>query len=165
MSLHGDLIEQAEHLATRERGKPRQASLRRAVSAAYYALFHMLISDGAIKLVPGSPDRLRARAQRAFSHVEMRNACEQFAKSANTLSRLLIPPLEAELQSVAKAFVELQLQRHLADYDLTETFDRIEVLRIIDKAKTAVADWNKVRNQPNANVFLAALLLNSRWNR
>ena len=111
MSLHGDLIEQAEHLATRERGKPRHASLRRAVSTAYYALFHMLISEGALKLIPGSPDHLRARAQRAFSHVEMRNACEQFVKSANTLSRLLIPPLEGELQSVAKAFVELQQQR------------------------------------------------------
>jgi hypothetical protein len=69
------------------------------------------------------------------------------------------------LQAVAKAFVELQQQRHLADYDLTEIFDRIDVLRIIEKTKTAMSDWNKVRNQPNANVFLAALLLNSRWNR
>ena len=165
MSLHRDLAEQAEHLATRERGKPRQASLRRAVSSAYYALFHMLTNDAVLKLIPNAPDRLRAQAQRAFTHVEMRNVCEQLAKSSNTLSCLLIPPLEAELQAVAKAFVELQQQRHLADYDLTETFDRIDVLRIIEKTKTAMSDWNKVRNQPNANVFLAALLLNSRWNR
>jgi uncharacterized protein (UPF0332 family) len=40
-----DLLEQALHLANRERKGPRQASLRRAVSTAYYALFHLLISE------------------------------------------------------------------------------------------------------------------------
>jgi uncharacterized protein (UPF0332 family) len=165
VSLHRDLVEQAEYLATRERTRPRQASLRRAVSTAYYALFHMLTNDAALKLVPNVPDGLRAQAQRAFKHVEMRSACEQFAKSSSTLSRLVVSPLEAELQAVAKTFVELQQQRHLADYDLTQSFDRIKVLRIIDKTKTAMTEWSEVRNQPNANVFLAALLLNSRWNR
>ena len=43
--LHDDLLAQARHLATRERRRPKQASLRRAVSAAYYALFHYLIDD------------------------------------------------------------------------------------------------------------------------
>lgn len=39
MSLHADLLKQARHLATKERRRPSQASLRRAISAAYYALF------------------------------------------------------------------------------------------------------------------------------
>jgi hypothetical protein len=34
MGLHEDLLDQAEHLAGKERKKPKQASLRRAVSAA-----------------------------------------------------------------------------------------------------------------------------------
>ncbi len=46
MAFHDDLLEQANHLARRERGRPRQASLRRAVSSAYYALFHLLIEPG-----------------------------------------------------------------------------------------------------------------------
>jgi hypothetical protein len=62
--LHSDLIEQAQHLAKREPNRPRQASLRRAVSTAYYALFHMLISDAALKLVPNSPVWLRDQARR-----------------------------------------------------------------------------------------------------
>lgn len=41
-----DLIRIARHLATGgvsgDRGRPRQADLRRAISAAYYALFHAL---------------------------------------------------------------------------------------------------------------------------
>jgi hypothetical protein len=165
VSLHSDLIEQAQHLAKREPNRPRQASLRRAVSTAYYALFHMLINEVALKFVPNSPVWLRDQAQRAFTHGEMRNACEQFSKSPKTYSHLLVPPLEAELQSIAAAFVELQQRRHAADYDLSQTFDRSTVLRAIELAKGAMSDWNKVRNTPNSNVFLAALLLHSRWNR
>jgi len=39
MSLHADLLDQAEHLAQLDQRRPKQASLRRAVSSAYYALF------------------------------------------------------------------------------------------------------------------------------
>ena len=45
MAFPGDLLEQAKHLSKRERRKPKQASLRRAVSTAYYALFHLLIEE------------------------------------------------------------------------------------------------------------------------
>jgi len=45
MAYSDDLLEQAQHLAQREPKRPRQASLRRAVSSAYYALFHLLISE------------------------------------------------------------------------------------------------------------------------
>ena len=57
MTLHHDLLDQASHLATRETKKPKQASLRRAVSAAYYALFHLLVADGA-KRAAAVGDRL-----------------------------------------------------------------------------------------------------------
>ena len=39
MTFPDELLEQAHHLANRERKRPRQASLRRAVSSAYYARF------------------------------------------------------------------------------------------------------------------------------
>lgn len=56
-----DLIEQAHHLATEEPRRPKQASLRRAVSAAYYAVFQaiscefaaLLPADAAAKARPG----------------------------------------------------------------------------------------------------------------
>ena len=165
VSLHRDLIEQAQHLATRERGKPRQASLRRAVLAAYYALFHLLANEGTLRLVRNSPERLRTQAQRAFNHSEMKNTCKQIAKSSGFLLGLVVAPLESELKTVAEVFVELQQQRHLADYDLSQSFNRIDVLGIVAKANSAISAWNRVRNTPNANVFLTALLINSRWNR
>jgi hypothetical protein len=67
------------------------------------------------------------------------------------------------LQSIAREFVRLQQSRHAADaadYDLSQTFDRVTVLAAITVAKTAM-----VRNTPNSDVFLAAMLLHSRWNR
>ena len=48
MPYPNDLLEQAWHLAKREKRKPRQASLRRAVSTAYYALFHHLIHEATL---------------------------------------------------------------------------------------------------------------------
>jgi uncharacterized protein (UPF0332 family) len=165
VSFHRDLIEQAEHLAKRDLKRPRQASLRRAISTAYYALFHMLIDDAVRKLVPNTPPILRTQVQRAFTHSDMRNACEQFAKPSGTLAHLLVQPVELELQLVANAFINLQYHRHTADYDFMETYDRITVLRIIEQAEAAVAAWSRVRDRPNANVFLAALLLNRRWNK
>ena len=165
MSLYHDLIEQAEHLAKRELKKPRQASLRRAVSTAYYAVFHMLIDDAVRKLIPSKPSLLRIHAKRAFTHSDMRNACEQFVKSSGTFAQLMASPVESDLLTVATAFVELQYHRHTADYDLTQTYDRVNALEIIELARIAVAAWSRVRDRPNANVFLAALLLNRRWNK
>src|ERR1035438_6153633 len=49
MALADDLLEQAHHLAKREPKRPRQASLRRAVSTAYYSLFHLLISSAILQ--------------------------------------------------------------------------------------------------------------------
>ena len=45
MPFPDDLLEQAIDLAMKETGEPKQAGLRRAVSTAYYALFHFLIEE------------------------------------------------------------------------------------------------------------------------
>jgi len=45
LALPDDLLAQAKHLASKEPKRPRQASLRRAISGAYYALYHLLMID------------------------------------------------------------------------------------------------------------------------
>jgi hypothetical protein len=45
MPFANELLKDAYHLAQRGGKNPTQASLRRAVSNAYYALFHLLIND------------------------------------------------------------------------------------------------------------------------
>jgi hypothetical protein len=59
MPLAHDLLEQARFLVGRERRKPKQASLRRAVSTAYYAAFHLLGTDAASQASPPNPVGLR----------------------------------------------------------------------------------------------------------
>jgi len=76
MGLAEDLLLQADHLATYEGGNPSQASLRRAVSTAYYALFHLLIEDAAQRW-QGSPEA-HTGLQRAFSHGPMKNTSIRF---------------------------------------------------------------------------------------
>ena len=73
MSLHDDLLEQAQHLANRERKQPRQASLRRAISSACYALFHLLISEAVSKWKVSAQ---RPQLARIFEHARM-NASER----------------------------------------------------------------------------------------
>jgi hypothetical protein len=41
--MHDDLFAQAEMLAKVDATKPKQVNLRRAVSSAYYAVFHYLV--------------------------------------------------------------------------------------------------------------------------
>jgi uncharacterized protein (UPF0332 family) len=162
VSLPKDLLQQASHLATRERRRPRQASLRRAVSAAYYALFHLLVEEATARLVTGS-DRaaLRTVLGRAFAHAAMKDAAEGFAR--NNVSAKLLPalsgtPVQRELASVAAAFVELQQARHEADYDTARRFTRQECLDLVDRAMQAFADWRVVRQTVPADTFLVALL-------
>jgi hypothetical protein len=168
LALHHDLLEQAGHLAARERQKPKQASLRRAVSAAYYALFHLLVTDGARFLSPTQPPLLRVRIQRAFNHSDMRNVSRGFAQPNQmpaATSALLTLPLEPALVRVVRAFVELQEARHQAEYDLIKTWNRVEVEYHVETASNAFASWQTVRRTPNAAVFAAALLLQKQWGR
>src|SRR5689334_12165424 len=77
---HRQLIDQAQALASQERGRPRQASLRRAVSAAYYAVFHWLVDASSAYLAGAGREerRLRHALARTFSHSEMVQACRSF---------------------------------------------------------------------------------------
>jgi len=43
--VHKDLLEQAVRLAKLDAKKPKQANLRRAISSAYYAVFHLLVDE------------------------------------------------------------------------------------------------------------------------
>jgi hypothetical protein len=168
MALHHDLLEQARHLATREKTRPRQASLRRAVSDCYFALFHFLASEGARLSAPARPAGLRVQVRRAFIHADMKVVCRQFAGRAGFaehLRSLVSLPVDPDLAAVAMQFVSLQEARHGADYDLNHSFERLEVLNMIDDVQTTFDPWPKIRTTPNAAVFVTALLLNRQWGR
>lgn len=143
------LLEQARQLALRDKRRPLQVSLRRAVSAAYYALFHLLVRDASRSLTRASDTRLRLLLPRAFGHEEMAQACRTFATAgkkpaimATIYSGLVIP---AELSGVAQAFLDLQKARHDADYATHRSWTRTETLTEVERAEQAFSDWEQVR--------------------
>jgi len=84
MAYPDHLLEQAKHLAKREKKKPRQASLRRAVSTAYYSLFHLLIHETTLNWKRVEQRPLLARF---FEHGKMRAASERQRGEINTYLR------------------------------------------------------------------------------
>jgi uncharacterized protein (UPF0332 family) len=166
MSLARDLLEQAEHLSRRERRRPRQASLRRAVSTGYYALFHLLV-DEASRLFTGGgqPERVRAFVARSFQHTTMKEASERVRTGSLFAELSGLGRVPEDLRTVARVFVSLQQARHEADYDLSASFKRSEVLRLLKQVRLAFDSWQRVRHQATAKAYLAALLSVRGWKR
>ena len=165
--LYDQLLEQADHLATRERRRPRQASLRRAVSSAYYSLFHFLIhcSTSALAGASSGKSGLRSVLARAYMHGVMLKAARCFGSGS------LPPSLSAhlgssgpsrELRHIAESFAALQEQRHRADYDLAASSRRQDVVALVRRAELAMSSWKMVSGQPAADLFLVSLLT---WDR
>jgi hypothetical protein len=165
-------------LVRRETRKPRQASLRRAVSAAYYALFHLLVADAAKRLSPTNPPGLRLLIQRAFNHGDMRIVCRSSIEGHNAVlknrrpwspppaTRLLITlPLDPGLLAVAETFVDLLEARNDADYNLNRPWNRLDVLNLVQAARQGFVNRATVRTSPTATVFVVALALQKHWGR
>ena len=139
------LLAIAESLASgrvgSQRGRPRQAELRRAVSAAYYALFHSLAGNCANLLVgnrASTPTRQAWRqAYRALDHGRVRRQCTE-RRPKRVLDRF--PP---EIENFAEQFVKMQELRHLADYDPFQDFSRPEVSQHIEDTKSAIAQFGQ----------------------
>lgn len=167
MPLANDLLEQAQFLVQREQRRPRQASLRRAVSTAYYAVFHLLASGAASQASPAAPAGLSERVQRALEHGAMKEAAKRF--EAGTLPdhvrSLLTNPLPAPLVSVARSFVRLQEMRHMADYDVASRFERARAKNAVALATQLFVDWEAIRNTDDARVFLASLMFWKLWSK
>ncbi|HRQ88296.1 MAG TPA: hypothetical protein PLA50_05825 [Bacteroidia bacterium] len=168
MSLPRDLLAQARHLAKKEPRRPLQASLRRAVSTAYYALFHFLGEESSRLLIGAAHHEksLRDLARRAIAHTRLKDVCLEFQKA--TPKALLKPHWrtsgvggDADLAVICANFVELQQARQTADYDFTSAMNRSEALDACDKVQEAIAAWERLKaRQPEAlKLFALSILL------
>lgn len=153
MTFAYDLLEQALHLADRDQPHPNQASLRRAVSTAYYALFHLLIDEAVSNW---GVMRQRAVLARTFDHGKMRAVCDGCVKAFYSAGQ---PASGVSLKNVADAFGQLQQHRHTADYDNSVVWSSADAMGAIDLAIDAFGDWRSIREQPAAQDFLLQLFL------
>src|SRR6516225_6669624 len=73
------LFEQAEELISPRAGRPRQVDVRRAISAAYYAIFHAIITAATDQFV-GVTNRDESRyglVYRSVDHRWLRELCTE----------------------------------------------------------------------------------------
>ncbi len=153
MSFAQDLLEQAEHLIDWSGASPKQASLRRAVSTAYYALFHLLIDEAVNNW---GVARHRGRHARTLDNGAMKRVCDDYVKNFYSGGK---PGSELLLKDVAETFSELQLKRHIADYDNSYTWTKADSQYWIRRASIAFTYWDTIRTQDEAQDFLLSLFL------
>ena len=155
-----DLIRIGRRLASGavggRQGRPRQAELRRAVSATYYAMFHALALSCA-NLLAGSTLANRSQpawrqVYRALEHNHAKNQCN----SPSTMSRF-----PSEIRNFGQLFILMQIQRHSADYDPDARFSRFEVTRLIEETERTIAGFKRVP-RVDQRAFAIYVLLRSR---
>jgi hypothetical protein len=161
------LLEQAQHLVKREPKRPKQASLRRAISAAYYALFHLLISEAVLNWRRAED---RVELARMFEHTHMRSICankrdelnKEFKKNKKPGRPDREESVKRNLHRVANTFVQMHEQRELADYDYSSNWTRTDVLPKVESVAAAFKAWKAIRNEDIAHAFLFTLLYKKR---
>lgn len=130
-----DLLNTADELvvgAGRNR-RPRQSNLRRAVSTAYYAMFHCLANCCATTLVGGPGADKSEPAWR-----QVYRALEHGTAKKNCRNKGFLSKFPQEIEDFANTFVSLQEKRHLADYDPVARFTKVEVQRDIAATKVTI---------------------------
>lgn len=155
-----DLLNLAYEIANLHPAEAHQPSLRRALSTAYYALFHLLISEAVANC---SDSQFRAALARVFDHGQMRHASE---KKVSELNRYFesSPPEGAErtikfhLHNVAETFSQAQQDRLGADYNLSTEWQPTHVSLNIERVVNAFDSWSLIRGQPEARTYLISLL-------
>jgi hypothetical protein len=104
------------------RGRPSPAYLRRAVSSAYYALFHALARRAAKAALPQGTPEQQLRVSRTLDHGEMKVESgwitgQQGLGKSSSLGGVIDQLKQTQIQTVARVFWDLQEERHAADYD------------------------------------------------
>ena len=129
------MIETARTLAEAGRGRPAQARLRRAVSTAYYAMFHCLAALAADLFIGRKRSPAWHRTYRALEHGRARNACQQGPAMRE---------FPTAVRKFATTFVILQAERQRADYALNvDAYQKSEVLEHVTAAERAIGQFEQ----------------------
>ena len=130
-------------------GQPDQEALRRAVSTAYYAMFHALATS--ITECIHGPRTTANRIDRVRTYRSL-----QHRRAANPLHgwhSLFSQPV----QDFANVIGDLKYQREEADYNPMQSFTQSQVNAWIDQAEAAIIDFYQVGPQESTMVAIACL--------
>jgi hypothetical protein len=157
------LLDQADALLSQTRGGARrQVDLRRAISAAYYAVFHTVMIAAADRIVGRNKRSApqHALVYRGIDHRALSNFCMMASRPSLPSKYLSCCPgggFGSAIQSFSRAVIDLQLQRHSADYDPGQYIDASEAGAWIRIARDSIAQWGAAPGDER-EAFLLLLL-------
>ena len=118
-------------------GSPSDDELRRALSTAYYAIFHALALSCANTLIGANPTSRRLtlweQTYRTLDHYRAKERC----------AAGMIGIFPQDIQTFAAQFVDMQSQRHDADYKPSAQFSQAEVLRLVNESNIRITAFEK----------------------
>jgi hypothetical protein len=153
VGLAHELLEDAHFLADKGVSDKRQTFMRRAISTAYYAAFHLFVEDF---VEHWEFEDQRARLGRMFNHGPMRNAAYTPKDKRNPT------PVEQELLDIITAFEQLQKDRQRADYDGGWRLVETDVRDSIGLAEDVFVKWGKIKGQDIARDHLLSMF-GAKW--
>ena len=129
---------------------PTDEHVRRAISNAYYALFHALAESNAVALIgrPSDPGTMAAwsRVYRGLDHTRAQRELQRHRQEFSVRAK-----------DFAETFSNMQQFRHSADYDHTAAFTVQEAMRYLNQAEAAIIDYTQTAM--NERVYIATLTL------
>ncbi len=161
-----NLVAVARHLnANHEEAPPSAESRRRAVSTAYYALFHALLGEAAGRFVGANVTSAAFEIiYRGFDHGQMKRVLEAIDRdvlSAAYKERLRRSTVSQDIRDFAAVFVPLQELRHLADYKPLLDISQSDVADLIDEVASALQSLRRADVDEKADL-LAMMLVKGR---
>lgn len=149
-------------------GAPRQVDLRRAVSTAYYGLFHAVATAAADRWAGAGPQQRKSKeyslAYRHVDHSRLKRLCEAAAKGqlSGDFGIFARHSFGGELRRFALTVAELQERRHAADYD---PFSNVRVsharLAVTNAREAADRFWYQIAEDEKLT-FLSLLMFRPR---
>lgn len=126
---------------------PSEGDLRRAISTAYYAVFHTLAASNA-ELIAGQPQTLMSSYawERVYRRLDHGRAQNNLRGVTNQLS-----PNGANF---VQTFIDLQDLRQDADYNPNASITLSRTVNIIERAETAIKDLAQLNEEERR--FIAA---------
>ncbi len=130
-------------------GQPSPEALRRAVSTAYYAMFHALATSIADCIHGPRTAANQTDWTGTYRSLQHRRAAHPLNRWHNLFSQ--------PVQDFANVIGDLKYQREEADYNPIQSFTQSQVSAWIDRAEAAIIDFYQGNQQERTMVAISCL--------
>lgn len=123
-----------------------QACLRRSVSTAYYAVFHLITGESVgLVCVDADDSPVAHRLRRSLNHADIKKIFASLLGSVEydqkrSGSSPIAMPLQC-MQALAETFIWLQKARETADYAFDQPVDAVKADQALANAEAVISEW------------------------